>query len=858
MPPSQLKRLKTSLRETGVTGPQKSKKQKKAVTSSTTTASRVNRNTALTQIRHTFSPYEYNTAAARPAKFPSVSHATANATGKRYRDVLTRRPGVSKAAGEEARRKTLLPEMRGRGKVGGVVDRRIGEGDAGMTAEERAVVRFAREKRGGGSMFDLEGSDDEGGKMGLTHLGRELDLGAEDDVLSEGDGSGSDDGFMRKKRPREVDDDGEGAEDETEAAEQQPERKKSKKEVMTELIAKSKQHKYERQKTKEDDDDLREELDKGTADVLALLQGYKPPPPPPTVSAKPPDTGKGVGVDGQPVMNADRMKLLDGMDRAKADKEYEMRLRQLAQDTRAKPADRTKTAEEKSQEKADKTKSLEEAREKRMRGEIEEDSEREEKESSDGSEDGEPTDDVVTALGNVGEDDDVVDEAAEFGFKTSDGVTVNFAIHEPTIHDDEDQFDMDEDLVASDSEAEPEASSDEDATSDGNSDVDPTAARDVAEDDEFVTGILGPSVTGSNAVQTSRDDAPKQHTYPCPQCHDELLSVMESIPLDQQATVVQRIRAQYLPQAADANKAKMSAFACALVDHLAFLAQKPLPLPPATLATIESLTRHVHSLSRTYALEIAGAFRRHLQTMHESGEIGAGDLVILMAIGTVYPTSDLFHQVVTPAATLIGRWLALNILSSGKGKPEEAKSAKGAYLVRLVVNWQRTSGRVVPEALRFTQCALKALGADRKACAPHTSNVLLMAECWSAAPAFTEMFTPCLNFLDKKSSVHLQARLASAHQTRRPLELHHHRAVAIRSSIPKFEESFNPHKHYDPDAERSASRKLAVEYKREKKGAVRELRKDASFVAREQLKTKRAKDEEHEKRERRFIAEIQS
>ena len=42
----------------------------------------------------------------------------------------------------------------------------------------------------------------------------------------------------------------------------EPERKKSKAEVMKEVMAKSKLHKYERQQAKEDDEELREELDK--------------------------------------------------------------------------------------------------------------------------------------------------------------------------------------------------------------------------------------------------------------------------------------------------------------------------------------------------------------------------------------------------------------------------------------------------------------------------------------------------------------------------------------------------------------------------------------------------------------------
>jgi nucleolar protein 14 len=92
---------------------------------------------------------------------------------------------------------------------------------------------------------------------------------------------------------------------------------------------------------------------------------------------------------------------------------------------------------------------------------------------------------------------------------------------------------------------------------------------------------------------------------------------------------------------------------------------------------------------------------------------------------------------------------------------------------------------------------------------------------------------------------------------RRPLALHNHRPLAIKTSIPKFEESYNPERHYDPDRERAAASKLKAEYKKERKGALRELRKDASFMARESLKQKKERDAEYERKFKRLVAEIQ-
>jgi len=63
----------------------------------------------------------------------------------------------------------------------------------------------------------------------------------------------------------------------------------------------------------------------------------------------------------------------------------------------------------------------------------------------------------------------------------------------------------------------------------------------------------------------------------------------------------------------------------------------------------------------------------------------------------------------------------------------------------------------------------------------------------------------------------LNVSLSLAQLARRPLELHHHKPLAIKMAIPKFEESYNPNKHYDPDRERTENAKLQKELKREKK-----------------------------------------
>ncbi|WPH02698.1 putative nucleolar complex protein 14 [Acrodontium crateriforme] len=834
MPPSQLKRLKSSLREQGITGPQKSQKQKKAA--SKDASGRVNRNAALQQIRDSFNPFELKPA--KPAKFESVSHKSANAIGKKYKEVL-HRPGVSKSAGEEMRRAQLLPEMRGRNKVGGLIDRRIGEGDASMTAEARAAERYAREKKKGTSLFDLEGSDDEANGIKLTHLGKNLDEFDGDDFpddISGGSDDGSDNGFLRRKRRRSNEDETEFVQEEEEKGGDQPERKKTKKEVMQEVIAKSKMHKYERQKTKEDDDDIREELDKGMNDMLALLQGHPVPPKPVAQAAAPAVNEAG------PMINPDRQRLLDGMDRQKADKEYEVRLRQLAMDTRAQPSDRSKTDEEKAAQEATRLKQLEDKRAKRMRGEDVSDDEDDKQGRNGALQQQEDSADMDTLPNEDGED-----QAAEFGLASSLAQTEK---GDNVLFDDEDEFAVDEDLVASDSD--PELSDDSEG-SDAGSDAEADAEQE--EEDEFVKGILGgssePTFTGANTQAAGSSGFP--YSYPCPRSHEELLDILKDKQIEQLPTIIQRIRALHHSSLSASNKEAMADFSTALVDHLSHMGINDQPL-----AVIEQVIRHLHSLSRTYPDRIGEAFREHLQAFHERGSPSAGDLVILTAIGSIYPTSDHFHQVVTPAITLMARWLGVTAATAMTSK----ELATGAFITALSLNYQKLSKRYVPEAVRFT---LKVLSAkpilEAKLAAPHIINVTTMADLWKDKTAFVDIFNPFLQPLQKhnakKAHQHIKILLQQSTLSRRPLELHHHKEQPIRMSVPKFEEGFNPDKHYDPDKERSEAKKLQKEYKREKKGAVRELRKDANFIAREQLREKRIRDEEHDKKQRRLIAEIQ-
>lgn len=757
------------------------------------------------------------------------------------------------------------------------------------------LERFAREKQRNykkNSLFDLE--DDEQ-SVGLTHMGQSLSFDQEDtvvddfdesDLSSDGESDSSKADRKRLKRARLEAMEGDG-----EPESQEPDRKKTKKEVMEEVMAKSKLHKYERQAAKEADDDLRAEIDKELPDLQALLFQHERSQP-------------GKGKDGQ------NDPLVAGMDKATMEKDYDLRLRQMIQDKRAQPSMRTKTEEEMAEEDSRRLKELEDQRIRRMMGMRQSDDE--DDNSSDDDREPKKGAGAVSVRPIDGEVDD------EFGL--GKGIKMRATATELGF-DDEDDFIIDDDLVASGTDLD----TDDEDESASEAEGEDGEREEVESDDEFTKGLLtgteSKNILFKESGKTSGDDEDGvPYTFPCPQTHAEMTEIFKTVPVAKLPTAVQRIRALYHPKLDSRNKEKLGNFSRALVKHIAYLAKRSEP----PMLALEGLVRHVHSLAKSFPIEVAQEYRAHIEGMGKSRPLSptTADLVILKAVATTFPTSDHFHQVVTPAMLSIARYL-------GQKVPENlADYATGTYLSILAIEYQKLSKRYVPEIMNFclnTLCSLAPepladkpgffpihsppsgirIRSSQKAslrkptfrdCQPNdsmtssdakslktsllcttTAAVKAAAETWSGKPAFYETFHPALLILqhlssppcrqhlsqDAQSAITQSASFLSrtlrlAHVSRRPLELHHHRPLAIRTHVPKFEDSFDPNKHYDPDRERAELSKLRAEHRRERKGAMRELRKDANFLARENLRRKKERDDAYDRKYRRLVAEIQS
>ena len=330
---------------------------------------------------------------------------------------------VLKARGEgfERRERTLLVEHKLSGKANAFVDLRFGELDNNLTQEEKAIGRLARTRLGQlrkkrKNTYSLEGNendDDEDGDNGnnsnnknllsLTHLGKPLDdrrianakfdsdsddedgtrqlmneemtrrmhFGGDD--FDDDNGQYDDDGnggFRRKGKKSTVeggDDDEEGDNDEN----TNTGRRKTKKEVMDELIAKSKMYKAEKAKQRDDDEELLDKLDEDFKVISrgGLLQGA---------------LRKAVGHLKPTNKNTSLNILESGLpkdDDIKSD--YDKITKSLALDARAHAAEIAKTSEQMEARQKRQLEEAERARVKRMRGDLSDDDENDETRNGD-------------------------------------------------------------------------------------------------------------------------------------------------------------------------------------------------------------------------------------------------------------------------------------------------------------------------------------------------------------------------------------------------------------------------------------------------------------------------------------------
>lgn len=180
-------------------------------------------------------------------------------------------PGVSRSKAINKRKNTLLKEYKQKDKANKFIDRRFGEYDTKMAPEDKILQRFSLERQRTLEKKDIYNLNED---EELTHYGQSLaEMEKLNDIVDSDSDSeekgllsaeltathfGGGGGLLRKKGPGEKEEEG-------------PLKAKSRQELIEELILKSKQEKRERQTQKEEAQVLTEKLDQDWKSIQGLL-----------------------------------------------------------------------------------------------------------------------------------------------------------------------------------------------------------------------------------------------------------------------------------------------------------------------------------------------------------------------------------------------------------------------------------------------------------------------------------------------------------------------------------------------------------------------------------------------------------
>ncbi|CAG8433583.1 10902_t:CDS:10 [Diversispora eburnea] len=808
---SALKRLKTTLKEVGVIGPTSrssiSKKQRKRGTPIESGKNDIK--TKLNQLNDEINPFEL--------KVTRMKH---DVLGKRVKGVQGR-PGLNRQIGIEKRKKTLLVEMENKNKAGGMIDRRFGENDPTLSPEDKMLERFTREKQRQSklSLFNLGDEDD------LTHYGQSLSL---HDDFNEPDLVSSDEGIIDK---------------DTVTKNHFVDHKKSKVEVMKEIISKSKMHKYERMIEKETDERIRNELDNEVDEIRNILI--------------PQSTAK--NLESQEVKFTSRNQLNSEIKLKQGDKDdkYDRHVRELAFEKRGRPTDRTKTEEEIALEEKEKLEKLEFARKRRMEGldsESEDDKDKHKRQKR------EPIADDL-------EDDYISDDYNLYGL------------------DDTLQVAFEEDELS-------------------NANIDKEDELNNVKIDKGNENFAKKRLDKSNKLSvTSKENKDKKelpYTFPCPTSLENFLKIIDNIDDNDVPIVIHRIRVLYNIKLSADNREKLEKLFPVLMDYILYRSSEEDPIPMILInkfvGHIFDLAHQLPEIAKDYFIEKIIAMQINLTKglgVKKSKSLfpSASELILLRISLQVFPSSDFHHPVVTPTILLMGQYLAQCPLSfvclAPKGTFTSSKSIPGTFPLteELIMSFHIKDPSKINEVFPLDFSQLLGITSSEKNYSDifnkdefrvSVLNAVLhliskYAKLYSSTSAFIELFSPISKIIslypiDKFSEI-VKAKFSDVlgklenlqkftKESRRPLELQHHRPIPIPTYIPKFEEKFSVDKHYDPDRERAKLNKLRSQYKKERKGAIRELRKDNHFIARQSSGLIKEKDAAYKKKINRIMENV--
>ncbi|XP_021406358.2 nucleolar protein 14 [Lonchura striata] len=773
-------------------------------------------------------------------------------------------PGVSRSKAIQKRNQTLLKEYKEREKTNVFKDKRFGEYSTKISPEEKMIRRFTLERQqnyGKKNIYNLN-EDEE-----LTHYGQSL---AEIEKLNDIVDSDSDTeergtlsaeltaahfgggGLLRKKVSSEQQD-------------EEEEKPKSRKELIEEMIAKSKQEKQERQTRRESALELTEKLDKDWKEIQTLIARKTP---------------KSERKDKE-------------VEKPKPD-EYDMIVRELGFEMKAKPSERLKTEEELAKEEQARLQKLEADRLRRMRGIDEEANKKRPSHMS--------ADDLADGF--------ILDKDDRRLLSYKDG-KINIGNEEEKEEEEEEEGEEEDNENEEESQEESASEDEEDDAADGHSDLesDLESEGEAAENKGDKKHKANENESENVEKLDPKREAAKSelpYTFSVPESYKTFKSLLAGRTMEQQLIVLERIQKCNHPSLAVGNKAKLEKLFGFLLEYIGELATMDLP----ELRTIDKLVLPLYNLCQMFPEAASDSIKFILRdAAHDLEEVievkgratfpGLDTLIYLKIVSLLFPTSDFWHPVVTPAFMYMSQLLTKCRIATLQDV------IKGLFICCLFLEYVSLSRRFVPELINFLLGVLHISLPKNQAqgytvvhpFTPVGKNLELLLVCdkedlksWEKQNVPLSMVTRlketsrteinhtrlsclamCFDLIKKCAA--LYESLPSFHEIMHPVRILLTQHMPINEYPEKMQEWYhsalkeleNKVKHYTPlicekkkpvplkqytpkivkvlefgrkqaGSKKEQERKQLIQrHKRELKGAIREIRKDNQYLARMQL-----------------------
>ncbi|CAJ1070677.1 nucleolar protein 14 [Xyrichtys novacula] len=792
-------------------------------------------------------------------------------------------PGVSRSKAINKRKETLLKEYKLKNKSNKLIDRRFGEYDTKMAPEDKILKRFAMERQRVHDKKDVYNLNEE---EELTHYGQSLaemekfnDLVNSDDEAEEkgllsaeltASHFGGGGGLLKKKTSGDQQE-GEGSH-----------RAKSRQELIEELIQKSKQEKRERQVQKEEAQELTEKLDQEWKSIQALMVKKTP---------------KGESSD-----------IPEEKPKPEA---YDMMVRELGFEMKAQPSEKMKTPEELAREAREKLQKLEADRLRRMMGEEAEESTQSQTHlSADDLNDGfildkedKKTLSYQEGKWNIGEESEEDNEEEEEEEEEGEGEQEEEEEEEEEDEQDEDEEEEgsgeeeDEEDGHSDLESEHESEDEEDQDTSAKPSLskEELKAQQEAAKAELPYTFTAPESYSDlkNLLQGHTPDNQRIILARTQKCNHPGLAAGNKLKLQKLFGFL----LEYIGEVATRSPPELT-IVDKLIPELYTLCQM---FPDAACKAMQDIVGDAaHSMEEV--LEVKG----------HAGFPTLDVLVYLKVTALLFPTSDFRHPVTTPALLYIGQALtkcpvrSLQDITSGLVLcclAVEYVSFSKRFLPELLNFLTRTlhlavqdktslGYTVVPPFRPSGKCSDLLVLSDSESSKSWSKKSLplsaterlelqtdldkdhhrltclstcldLVKRCcllYKDLLSFNTIFQPIRTLLSKHLSAsalpgilqelhsEILETIRSAPVSHNPLVLDKKKPIPLKLLTPKIVEVLDYGKKRGSNREERERERLKHKYKKEFKGALREIRKDSRFLAREKLDEVMNRDAERKRK----------